>query len=294
MNKPPINPRDMTYDVLARLLAERTGQDLSPSRQWRVESALSALLRESDASNIDELVAKLTSPFGCPLSSRVADALLNNETYFFRDNAVFDVVARKVLPQVIARKAESRRLSIWCVGCSTGQEPLSMAMLLAEREALLAGWQVNIVATDVSHRAIDVARKGLYTPFEAQRGLGIERMIRWFEEVKGGWQVSDRLLRKIRYQQHNALHSPPSGGPFDLVLCRNVLLYFDHATRQRVFAQLAHGMADDALLLLGAGETPVGQTSLFVPVGDPAGFYGLAQARSAGQLAVPGNAEAKP
>lgn len=267
--------RDMTHEVLAQLLAERTGQDLSPSRRWRVETALSALLRESDATTIDELVAKLTSPFGCPLSSRVADALLNNETYFFRDQQVFDVLAKSALPRLIAQRQDKRRLSIWCVGCSTGQEPLSLSMLLAERAAMLDGWQINIVATDVSHRAIDVARRGVYTPFEAQRGLGIERMIRWFEEVDGGWKVSPRLLEPIRYQQHNALHAPPSGGPFDLVLCRNVLLYFDKSTRQQVFSQIATSMAGDGMLLLGAGETPVGQTARFAPVRDLTGFYQL-------------------
>lgn len=277
MNKSGENQRDMTYAVLAQLLAERTGQDLSPSRRWRVETALSALLRESDAASIDELVAKLTSPFGCPLSSRVADALLNNETYFFRDQQVFDVLAKSVLPDLIARCADKRRLSIWSLGCSTGQEPLSLSMLLAECAAKLEGWQIRIVATDVSHRAIDVARKGVYTPFEAQRGLGIERMIRWFEEVPGGWKVAPRLLEPIRYQQHNALHAPPSGGPFDLVLCRNVLLYFDTQTRQQAFSRIAGSMAEDAVLLLGAGETPVGQTSCFVPSNSLSGFYQLAQ-----------------
>lgn len=275
MNDSGLNTSDMTHEVLAQLLAERTGQDLSPSRRWRVETALSALLRESDASTIDELVAKLTSPFGCPLSSRVADALLNNETYFFRDQQVFEVLAKSALPRLIAQRQDKRRLSIWCVGCSTGQEPLSLSMLLAERAAMLDGWQINIVATDVSHRAIDVARRGLYTPFEAQRGLGIDRMIRWFEEVDGRWKVSPRLLKPIRYQQHNALHAPPSGGPFDLVLCRNVLLYFDQPTRQQVFSQIASSLADDGMLLLGAGETPVGQTARFTPAKDLTGFYRL-------------------
>lgn len=275
MNDSSETTRDMTHDVLAQLLAERTGQDLSPNRRWRVETALSALLRESDATTIDELVAKLTSPFGCPLSSRVADALLNNETYFFRDQQVFDVLAKSALPKLIAQRQGQRRLSIWCVGCSTGQEPLSLSMLLAEWATLLDGWQINIVATDVSHRAIDVARRGVYTPFEAQRGLGIERMIRWFEEVDGRWKVAPELLKPIRYQQHNALHAPPSGGPFDLVLCRNVLIYFDNPTRQQVFSQIATSLADDGMLLLGAGETPVGQTARFTPVKDLTGFYRL-------------------
>lgn len=286
MKQDSITKRDMTHEVLAQLLAERTGQDLSPNRRWRVETALSALLRDSDAATIDELVATLTSPFGCPLSSRVADALLNNETYFFRDQQVFEVLAKSALPALIARRADKRRLSVWSVGCSTGQEPLSLSMLLAERAALLEGWQINIVATDVSYRAIDVATKGVYTPFEAQRGLGIDRMIRWFEEVPGGWKVSPQLLRPIRYQQHNALHAPPSGGPFDLVLCRNVLLYFDAPTRQKVFAQIAASVADDGMLLLGAGETPVGQTARFAPARELPGFYQLglpAAAISAGR-----------
>ncbi|WAT17468.1 protein-glutamate O-methyltransferase CheR [Aurantiacibacter sp. MUD11] len=276
--------RDMTYEVLARLLEERTGQNLTPSRQWRVESALSALLREHDAVSVDELVAHLTSPFGCPLSSRVADALLNNETYFFRDQMIFDALATDVLPDLIARRTASRRLKVWCVGCSTGQEPLSIAMLLAERKALLEDWSIEIVATDVSHRALEVARNGSYTAFEAQRGLDMKRMIRWFEEVDGRWKVSPELLRNITYRHHNVLATPPRTGEFDLVLCRNVLLYFDAATRSKAFGQIATGMAPDGLLLLGAGETTVGQTACFEPAQKPAGMFRLTEAarRAAG------------
>lgn len=254
---------DASHRIIADLLASRTGQELTESRLWRVPSALSSVFRDRGISNVDQLVCLLANPGEHRLANEVVEALLNNETYFFRDHAYFGTLARTVLPDLARARAATRRLSIWSAGCSTGQEALSLAMLFAEQPARWAGWQIDILGTDVSGKAIATARDGRYTQFEIQRGISVAQMLNFFTEAGGGWQASDRIRRMTRFQQHSVLDAVPAPGRFDLILCRNVLLYFDLATRQRVFDRLSGALAPDGLLMLGAGETVAGQTERF-------------------------------
>jgi chemotaxis protein methyltransferase CheR len=258
---------DSSSRILAGLLEARTGQQLTLSRRWRLETALSALLRERGIASIDELITILVMGREPGLAGRVVEALLNNETYFFRDRAPFDLLAKSALPALAIRRARERRLRIWSAGCSTGQEAYSLAMLFAEEPARWAGWQIDIVGTDVSDSAVDRARLGNYTQFEVQRGLAITQMIRWFAEVPvgsapggGGWQAHETLRRMVRFSNHNLLEAPPRPGQFDLILCRNVLLYLAPDTKTRAFDRLAEAMAPDGWLMLGAGETVIGGT----------------------------------
>jgi chemotaxis protein methyltransferase CheR len=260
---------EASYQIIADLLAARTGQHLSESRRWRVNSALAGIFREHGISNVDQLVCLLASsrpdPEGSSLAQEVVEALLNNETYFFRDKPTFDQLAQDILPELARRRAVTRRLSIWSAGCSTGQEAYSLAMVLAEQPERWAGWRIELIGTDVSHRAITAARSGLYSQFEVQRGLSVTRMLRHFDETAGGWQIREEARRLVHFRQHNLLGPPPGRHAFDLVLCRNVLLYFDRATRAAAFARLATALAPDGFLILGAGETVVGQTDRFAP-----------------------------
>lgn len=265
--------------ALAELLEARTGQELSPGRRWRLGTALSGLVREHEIGSVDELMALLGRTRESSLARRVVEALLNNETYFFRDRAVFDQLALRVLPDLAARRVGTRRLSIWSAGCSTGQEALSLAMLFADHPARWEGWTIDILATDVSQSVIEAARAGLYSPFQAQRGLGVAQMLRWFEETPRGWRADERLRRMVRYHVHNLLDPPPAALRFDLVLCRNVLLYFDAPTRARAFARLASALAEDGCLMLGAGETVIGLTDQFAPDPALASIYRPAPAR---------------
>ncbi len=266
-----------SFQIIADLLEERTGQHLTQSRRWRVGTALASVFREHGISNIDQLVCLLDSaprnPRKPDLSERVVEALLNNETYFFRDKPTFDQIPEKILPEIASRRADTRRISIWCAGCSTGQEVHSLAMIFAEAAERWKGWDISILGTDISNRAINHARKGLYSQFEVQRGLGIAQMLRHFEETDKGWQLRKDTLAMSRFQRHNILSEPPSRRGFDLVLCRNVLLYFDQPNRARAFAQLSDAIADDGFMMLGAGETVVGQTRSFVPVASRASIY---------------------
>lgn len=269
---------DGSLRIIADLLNKRTGQELSDSRAWRVPSALAPIFRQHGISNVDQLVCLLDDPRQIGLASEVVEALLNNETYFFRDHAYFATLAHQVLPELIRERAATRRLSIWSAGCSTGQEVLSLAMMFAEQPARWAGWQIDILGTDISGKAIATARAGLYSQFEIQRGISVAQMLNFFSEAAGRWQAGDNIRALARFQQHNVLDPVPAPGRFDLVLCRNVLLYFDIATRQRVFERMSTALATDGWLMLGAGETVIGQTKRFEPASCGSALYRLSAA----------------
>ena len=268
---------EASFQIIADLLESRTGQHLTESRRWRVNSALAGIFRAHGISNIDQLVCLLAAPprtlDGPDLAQEVVEALLNNETYFFRDKPTFDQLPGEILPELAERRQGARRLSVWSAGCSTGQEVYSLAMLFIEQAERWQGWTIDILGTDVSQRAIEAARSGLYSQFEVQRGLGVTQMLRHFEETERGWQVSPEVRRMVRFAQHNILGAHPGRMPFDLVLCRNVLLYFDRRTRTEAFDRLAQAVLPDGFLMLGAGETVVGHTERFVPTSRRASFF---------------------
>jgi len=277
---------DSSSRILAGLLEARTGQQLTMNRRWRLETALSSLLRERGIASIDELITILVMGKEPNLASRVVEGLLNNETYFFRDRAPFDLLAKAALPKLQERRSSSRKLRIWSAGCSTGQEVYSLAMMFAEEPAKWAGWTIDIVGTDVSEAVVERARAGAYTQFEVQRGLGIAQMIKWFEETPDGWRAVEALRRNVRFQVHNLLEMPPHPGAFDIVLCRNVLLYLNQQTREKAFDRLAAAMAPDGWLMLGAGETVIGQTRKLVADKDARGLYVLDGKGAQGDLRV--------
>ena len=251
---------DSSSRILAGLLEARTGQQLTMSRRWRIETALAALLRERGIATLDELITILVMGKEPALSNRVVEALLNNETYFFRDRTPFDLLARHALPLLAQRRASAKRIRVWSAGCSTGQEAYSLAMLFAEDPTAWNGWTIDILGSDVSTSAIDRARHGVYSHFEVQRGIGINQTLRWFEECEGGWRAVEGLRKPVRFQVHNLLEPPPHPGDFDIVLCRNVLLYLNAEKKLLAFERLAAAMAPDGWLMLGAGETVIGQT----------------------------------
>jgi chemotaxis protein methyltransferase CheR len=251
---------DSSSRILAGLLEARTGQQLTMSRRWRIETALSSLLRDRGVTSLDELITILVMGREPNLSQQVVEALLNNETYFFRDRSPFDLIARHALPELAERRKDQRRLRIWSAGCSTGQEVYSLAMLFAENADQWRGWTIDLLGTDVSTACVDRARSGIYSQFEVQRGLGINQMIRWFEECPDGWRAVEALRKPLRFQVHNLLEAPPHPGGFDIVLCRNVMLYLSPDKKTQAFDRLASAMASDGWLMLGAGETVIGQT----------------------------------
>jgi chemotaxis protein methyltransferase CheR len=266
---------DSSSRILAGLLEARTGQQLTMSRRWRIETALSSLLRERGIATLDELITILVMGKEPGLSDQVVEALLNNETYFFRDRTPFDTLAKHALPALATRRAAKKRLRIWSAGCSTGQETYSLAMLFADEPDKWRGWTIDILGTDVSSCVIDRARVGTYTQFEVQRGLAITQTIKWFEECGDGWRIAEPLRKNLRFQVHNLLEAPPHPGGFDIILCRNVLLYLCSEKKALAFDRLSSAMADDGWLMLGAGETVIGQTRKLVSDAKVRGLYRL-------------------
>ncbi len=260
---PAMEPDDIAIEIITGLLESHTGQKLATDRRWRIASALGGMLREQGISSNQELVILLTQPDNSDLATELVEALLNNETYFFRDRAVFEKLSETVFPAIAARRKDEGRISIWCCGCSTGQEALSLAMLFEEQQSRWKDWDVSILATDVSGKVIDFARQGLYSQFQVQRGLGVAQMLRFFIEEDEGWRAKDSLRQMISFEKHNLLDPPPYPRNFDLVLCRNVLMYFDEATRERAIGRMSEAVANDGWLLLGGGEANIGKSGNF-------------------------------
>jgi len=279
-----MEPSDGSYQIIAQLLSAHTGQELTPSRRWRVKTALAGVFREHGISNVDQLACLLAAPGQNALIREVIEALLNNETYFFRDKPTFDQLPDDILPLLADRRKDRRRLRIWCAGCSTGQEVHSLAIQFAENARAWDGWVLEILGTDISYKAIEAAQSNNYSQFEVQRGLSVSQMLDHFDESNEGWRFLSMTPCSVKFQQHNVLDTPPDTKQFDLILCRNVLLYFGNDTRQRAFSRLHNALADDGFLMLGAGETVVGHTPIFQPSGDRASLYEPAETEPVRQL----------
>lgn len=271
-------PSSSAMNMIAALLEQRTGQQIAANRAWRIETALKPLLRMRGLNTLDDLVAQLMMSRTGELADMVVDALLNQETSFFRDHAVLDMVADAAAE--LQAEAGTRRLRIWSAGCSTGQEPYSLSMLFEERGIAACSTPPEIVATDISPAALTRARSGRYSQFEIQRGLSIHRMMKWFDGGDGDWAANPELTRKVQFRQHNLAGDPPPPGKFDIVLCRNVLLYFSGALRKQVFDRLSQAVRPGGYLVLGAGETVIGQTELFTPSDKYRGFYNLVEPKA--------------
>ena len=260
-----------TTRILSALLEARTGQQLSPARSWRIEASLKPLLRELGLASLDPLVGLLSSGKEDKLAGRVVEALLNNETSFFRDATVFDQLDHDAFEALRTARATTRRLRIWSAACSTGQEAYSLAMMLRDAGPRWAGWTFDILATDASASAVARARKGRYSRFEIQRGLPVRTMLRWFRETGEDWVADPLLARDIRFATHDIRQ--PAPGRFDLILCRNVLMYFAVPLRTQVLDRMADALDPGGILMLGAGETVIGQTDRFASHPDMRGLY---------------------
>lgn len=259
---------EASFQIVAELLATHTGQQLTEDRRWRIPTTLSGVYRQYGVDNLEQLTCLLGSEQGDVLEQDIVEALLNHETYFYRDKPTFEQLPKDILPELAQKRAAAKKLRIWCAGCSTGQEVYSLAMEFVRNPAQWAGWRIDLLGTDISEKAINKACTGIYSQFEVQRGLGIAQMLEAFDETHDGWLLKKPIREMAQFKRHNFLRGTPSNMRFDLVLCRNVLLYFDESTRSFAFDQLSAALAADGYLMLGAGETVVGRTSQFVPSHD--------------------------
>jgi chemotaxis protein methyltransferase CheR len=265
-----VTPPD--YEYLRKLLKDRSGLDLSSDKQYLIESRLLPLARKCSLSGISELVQKMKGG-SASIVAQVVEAMTTNETFFFRDKVPFDHFRQSIMPAMLKARAGRKSVRIWCAAGSTGQEPYSIAMCLKEMGASLAGWRTEIVATDLSQEVLEKSRAGLYSQFEVQRGLPIQMLVKYFKQTGEFWQINPEIRSMVQHRQLNLLHDFSQLGTFDVVFCRNVLIYFDQDTKIGIFNRLARLMEPDGFLVLGAAETVVGLTETFKPFPERRGLY---------------------
>ena len=268
------------YEYLRKLLKERSGLDLSADKQYLIESRLLPLARKAGLADIAELVQKLHGGSSALITS-VVEAMTTNETFFFRDKVPFDHFRETIMTEIIKARASRRSVRIWCAAGSTGQEPYSLAMCLKEMGAALSGWRIEIIATDLSQEVLEKSKVGLYSQFEVQRGLPIQMLVKYFKQTGEFWQINPELRAMVQHRQLNLLHDFSQLGTFDVIFCRNVLIYFDQETKINIFQRLCKAMEADGFLVLGAAETVVGLTDAFKPFPDKRGLYKPNDARVA-------------
>ncbi|MBV9773814.1 MAG: protein-glutamate O-methyltransferase CheR [Gemmatimonadetes bacterium] len=250
------------YAFLQQLLQRHSGLSLSAGKEYLIESRLSPVAASLGYADLAALVKALrVSPRSAEVKA-VCEAMTTNESLFFRDGTPFEVLRERILPELARARQHSRRLRIWCAAASTGQEPYSVAMTVAAHP-LLAGWQVEIVGTDYSAAALQRAREGVYSHFEVQRGLPIQMLMKHFAKEGDDWRISPALRRSVTFREANLLESFVHYGTFDLVLCRNVLIYFDLETKRDVLDRMRRHVAPDGYLFLGGSETVIGVSDGF-------------------------------
>lgn len=263
----------LDYDFLRKLLKERSGLDLSPDKQYLVESRLVPLARRIGLPGITELVQKMKAGSADALTAEVVEAMTTNETFFFRDKIPFDHLREMMLPALLQARASRRVLRIWCAASSTGQEPYSIAMCLKEFGALVAGWRIEILATDLSQGVLEKSKSGLFSQFEVQRGLPIQLLVKYFTQVGELWQLNADIRAMVQHRQLNLLQDFGHLGTFDVIFCRNVLIYFDQDTKAGIFERLAKVAEPDGFMVLGAAESVVGISDAFRPYPERRGLY---------------------
>ena len=264
---------DAGFEFLRVFLKERSGLALSAEKRYLVDSRLGPVMRKFNIASIGDLATKLRTGRDVALETAVVEAMTTNETFFFRDRTPFDLFKDHILPKMLTERASRRKLRIWCAAASTGQEPYSLAMILDEAKARLAGWQVEIVATDIANEVLDKARAGVYSQFEVQRGLPIQMLLKYFKQQGETWHISQQIKSMVSWKQLNLIKDFSTLGQFDIIYCRNVLIYFDQPTKTDVLRRLSNALSPDGVMLLGAAETVIGLTDALQPHPDHRGLY---------------------
>ncbi len=266
------------FEFICQILRERSGLVLTNDKAYLLESRLLPVARKWKLATFDDLVRIIRSKMDEAVIRDVVEAMTTNESFFFRDTKPFDQFKALVLPALLKSRAASRTIRIWSAACSSGQEPYSLAMILSEMAAQLNGWKIEIVGTDLSTEILNRAKEGMYSQFEVQRGLPITMLVKNFAQIGDRWQINAKIRGMVQYKEFNLLQDPMPLGRFDVVFCRNVLIYFDQPTKTRVLNSVAKLMPEDGFLFLGGAETVLGITDKFQMVPGQRGVYGVASA----------------
>ena len=247
------------------LVLERSGLSLGPDKDYLLESRLRPIAREEGLDGLEALFARTRAePMG-RLAQRCIDAMATHESYFFRDATPFDQLRDVILPRLIERRTAARSLRLWSAACSSGQEPYSLAMLLLEEARRMPGWRIEIIANDMSAPILERARRGLYSDFEIARGLSPERQSRWMRPENGLWSVAPEVRALVDFRPHNLMDGTAGMGQFDLIFCRNVLIYFEPAQKKWALNRIGDSLTPDGCLVMGSAETVVGMQTPFEP-----------------------------
>ncbi len=266
-----MNPGE--FDFIADVLKKRSGLSLSKDKTYLLESRLNPIARDNGYDDLSGLITALRTRPTDKLLSEVTDAMTTNESFFFRDKTPFDLFENIMLPALQKSRGSRRKVRIWCAAASTGQEPYSLAIVIKEMAAKLQGWNFEIVGTDICEAVLDKARKGTYSQFEVQRGLPIKLLVKYFDKAGEGWQVKPEIRNMVKYKTFNLLEPFSGLGQFDIIFCRNVLIYFDQPTKKGILERLNERVPTDGFLVLGAAESVFGVTESFSPSRGNRGLY---------------------
>ncbi|MEM8799681.1 MAG: protein-glutamate O-methyltransferase [Pseudomonadota bacterium] len=261
------------YHYFARLLKKHSGLVIGDDKLYLLESRLTPIMHKWGLKDLGEMASRLRFGTDKSLLQTVIEAMTTNESFFFRDNTPFETLRDVILPQMREARGNSKSLRIWSSAASTGQEPYSIAMVFDEDRARWHDWNIEIIGTDLSHEVIDRAKSGVYSQFEVQRGLPIHSLTRYFDKDADQWRVKPVIRNMVKFKQLNLLEPFQSLGTFDIIFCRNVLIYFDSDTKADVLRRLGAVCASDGALFLGAAETVLGLTTQFRPARDRRGLY---------------------
>jgi len=279
-----MKPQD--FQLMSSLVRERSGLVLGEDKAYLLESRLMPLTRKLGMKDLDELIGAIRAKRDEALIKDVVEAMTTNESLFFRDTKPFEQLKNLVFPQLMKSRAATKRIRIWSAACSSGQEPYSIAMILRETESLFAGWRVEIVATDLSEEVLEKAKSGAYTQFEVQRGLPITLLVKYFKQEGDKWRLDPAIRSMVEFKPFNLLENPATLGQFDIIFCRNVLIYFDQKTKGEVLDRMSRIIPADGVLYLGGAETVLGITDRFAPVSGQRGLYQLVAASQPARLSA--------
>jgi chemotaxis protein methyltransferase CheR len=265
-----------SFDVLAALLKSTSGLTIGRDKIYLLETRLGGIIKREKLGDLNQLAERLRRPGSDMLAHEIVEAMTTNESFFFRDDKPFVHFRTQALPRIAAARSISSPIRIWSAASSSGQEAYSLAMIVAECKQLIGERRVEIIGTDIAREQLVRAREGVYSQFEVQRGLPVQMLMRWFRKEDNNWRIHDQIRGMVQFREFNLLSDPRALGHFDIVFCRNVLIYFDQITKGRVLETIAGVMPADGLLYLGGAETVLGITTRFTPMPAERGVYGLA------------------
>jgi chemotaxis protein methyltransferase CheR len=269
----PLSP--VAFGTLANLLKTKSGLMIGPDKLYLLETRLAGIVKREKLADLNGLAERLRRPGSDAVARDVVEAMTTNESFFFRDEKPFAHFRNQALPRLVAARPAGSTLRVWSAASSSGQEAYSLAMIVGESAATLAGRKVEIIGTDIARDQLARAREGLYSQFEVQRGLPVQMLMRYFRKDENSWRIADTIRAMAQFREFNLLSDLRSLGRFDIVFCRNVLIYFDQPTKTKVLEAIAGLMPPDGILYLGGAETVLGITGRFAPLPGERGVYGL-------------------